>query len=245
VVFWPVDFNLHAYNYVIGKVSFWKSILRSMERVILGVFINMLLTIIISYPLSKDRKTLRARTVYVWVFFFTTLFSGGLIPGYMLIQNLKMMDTIWALVLPTAVPVFNVILMLNFFRNIPHALEEAALMDGASQWQICFRIYVPCAMPSIATLALFSFIGHWNSWFDGLIFSNFPDNYPLASYLQTVVVQKDFSLFSLEDWLTTSMISDRTVRCAQIFVGTIPIIMLYPFAQKHFVRGITIGSVKG
>ena len=125
------------------------------------------------------------RTVYVWIFFFTMLFSGGLIPGYLLIQNLNMMDTIWALVLPIAVPVYNVILMLNFFRGIPHELEEAALIDGANQWKTCFKIYVPCAKPSIATLTLFSLIAHWNSWFDGLIFSNFPDSYPLASYLQT------------------------------------------------------------
>ena len=140
---------------------------------------------------------------------------------------------------------FNVILMLNFFRGIPHELEEAAEIDGAGQWRICFQIFVPCAKPSIATLMLFSFISHWNSWFDGLIYSNFPSSYPLASFLQTVVVQRDMTLLSLEDWQSMSMISDRTVRCAQIFVGIIPIILIYPFAQKYFVKGMTVGSVKG
>ena len=157
------------------------------------------------------------------------------------------MDTIWALVLPAAVPVYNVILMLNFFRGIPHELEEAAEIDGAGQWRICFQIFVPCAKPSIATLTLFSFISHWNSLvLIGLIFLQFfHQAIHWHRFLQTVVVQRDMTLLSLEDWQSMSMISDRTVRCAQIFVGIIPIILIYPFAQKYFVKGMTVGSVKG
>ncbi|MGN0971407.1 MAG: carbohydrate ABC transporter permease [Aristaeellaceae bacterium] len=245
VSIFPVEPNLYAYQYVIGKRDFWTSLQRSALRVVIGVPLNMILTILLAYPLSKESTAFRMRTVYVWIFFFTMLFSGGLIPGYLLIQNLHLMDTIWALVLPIAVPVYNVILMLNFFRGIPHELEEAALIDGAGHWRTCFQVFVPCATPSIATLALFSFITHWNSWFDGLIFSNFPSSYPLASFLQTVVVARDMSLLSLDDWKSLSMISDRTVRCAQIFVGIIPIIFIYPFAQKYFVKGMTLGSVKG
>lgn len=245
VALWPVDFNLYAYDYVVGKAEFWKALLKSVQRVLIGVPVNMVVTILLAYPLSKENASLQMRTVYIWIFFFTMLFSGGLIPGYLLIHNLHMMDTIWALVLPTAVPVYNVILMLNFFRGIPRELEEASLIDGANHLQTCFKIYVPCAKPSIATLTLFSFISHWNSWFDGLIFSNFPDSYPLASFLQTVVVQRDMSLLSLDDWQSLSMISDRTVRCAQIFVGIVPIIIVYPFVQKYFVKGMTLGSVKG
>ena len=116
VSIFPVEFNLYAYDYVVGKADFWKSLLRSVERVAIGLPLNMILTIMLAYPLSKESTSFRMRTVYVWIFFFTMLFSGGLIPGYLLIQNLKMMDTIWALVLPAAVPVYNVILMLNFFR---------------------------------------------------------------------------------------------------------------------------------
>ena len=245
VSIFPVEPNLYAYQYVIGKHDFWTSLQRSALRVAIGVPLNMILTILLAYPLSKESTAFRMRTVYVWIFFFTMLFSGGLIPGYLLIQNLHLMDTIWALVLPIAVPVYHVILMLNFFRGIPHELEEAALIDGAGHWRTCFEVFVPCATPSIATLALFSFISHWNSWFDGLIFSNFPSSYPLASFLQTVVVARDMSLLSLDDWKSLSMISDRTVRCAQIFVGIIPIIFIYPFAQKYFVKGMTLGSVKG
>lgn len=245
VTLFPVDFTTKAYEYVIGKREFWSSLLVSVRRVLIGVPLMMVITIMAAYPLSKDSSQLRLRGVYVWIFFFTMLFSGGLIPGYMLIQNLHMMDTIWALILPLAVPVYNIVLMLNFFRGIPKELEEAALMDGANHFKTCWLIYVPCAKPSIATLTLFSFITHWNSYFDGLIFSNFPDNYPLASYLYTVVVQRDYSALSISDYQALALIDDRTIRCAQIFISLIPIMIAYPFAQKHFVQGITVGSVKG
>lgn len=245
VLFFPVEFNTYAYQYVIEKKEFWLSLLKSVERVCIGVPFTMLITILVAYPLSKESTQLRLRGVYAWIFFFTMLFSGGLIPGYLLIQNLHMMDTIWALILPMAVPVYNIVLMLNFFRGIPKELEEAALIDGANQFQTCFRIYVPCAKPSIATLTLFTFISHWNSYFDGLIFSNFPDSYPLASFLYTVVVKRDMSLLSMEQIREMAMVDDRTIRCAQIFISLIPIMMIYPFAQKYFVKGMTVGSVKG
>lgn len=245
VSLWPVEFTTSAYNYVMARKDFWRSLLRSFERVALGVPLSMLLTILTAYPLSKEKNQLRARSVYVWLFFFTMLFSGGLIPGYLLIQNLHLMDTIWALVLPTILSVYNIVLMLNFFRGIPRELEEAALIDGANHFQTCFRIYVPCAKPSIATLTLFSFVGQWNSYFDGLLFSNFPEKYPLASYLYTVVVKRDLSVLSIDDIKLLSMVDDRTIRCAQIFISLIPIMLVYPFAQKYFVQGMTVGSVKG
>ncbi|SHJ44842.1 putative aldouronate transport system permease protein [Anaerocolumna jejuensis DSM 15929] len=245
VTLWPVGFTTYSYEYVAGRKEFWHAVLISLERVGIGVPLSMLLTIMIAYPLSKETSHFRMRTVYVWFFFFTMLFSGGLIPGYMLIQNLNMMDSIWALILPAAVPVYNIVLMLNFFRGIPKELEEASVIDGATQWQTCFRIYIPCAKPSIATLSLFTFVSHWNSWFDGLLFSNFSSNYPLASYLQTVVVRRDMTLLGAGDLQALMNISDRTVKSAQIFMGMLPIFIVYPFVQKHFVKGIVVGSVKG
>ncbi|MFV0341901.1 MAG: carbohydrate ABC transporter permease [Anaerocolumna sp.] len=245
VKLWPIGFTTYSYEYVAGRKEFWHAVFKSLERVLIGVPLGMLLTIMIAYPLSKETSQFRMRTVYVWFFFFTMLFSGGLIPGYMLIQNLNMMDSIWALVLPVAVSVYNVVLMLNFFRGIPKELEEAAVIDGATQWQTCFRIYMPCAKPSIATLSLFTFVMHWNSWFDGLLFSNFSNSYPLASYLQTVVVRRDMTLIGAGDLQALMNISDRTVKSAQIFMGMLPIFLVYPFVQKHFVKGIVVGSVKG
>lgn len=245
VKFLPVEFTLYSYQYVAARREFWNAVMRSLLRVAIGVPLSMVMTVLIAYPLSKEAAKFRMRTVYVWIFFFTMLFSGGLIPGYMLIQNLHMMDSIWALILPIAVPVNNIVLMLNFFRGIPTELEEAAQIDGAGHLRTCLSIYVPCAKPSIATLSLFTFVGHWNSWFDGLLFSNFSENYPLASFLQTVVVKRDMALIGAGDLQALMNISDRTVRCAQIFMGMLPVLIVYPFAQKYFVKGIVVGSVKG
>lgn len=242
---WPVQPNFNSYDYVFKRAQFWRSFVISIERVGLGVFINMLLTILVAYPLSKESHRFKARTTYVWIFFFTSLFSGGLIPGYMLVYSLKLIDSIWVLVLPGAVPVFNVILLLNFFRQLPIELEEAATIDGASHWRILWRIYVPTSTPALATLVLFAAVAHWNSWFDGMIFMNRPEHYPLQTYLQSVIVMRDLSLVGNEAWKDMMQISDRTVKAAQIFMGALPILMVYPFLQRYFVKGIVLGSVKG
>jgi putative aldouronate transport system permease protein len=245
VKFLPVEFNVNSYKYVLDREPFWRALWVSAQRVVLGVGINMFFTIIVAYPLSKESKRFKARTVYVWIFFFTSLFYGGLIPWYMVIYNLKLIDTIWALVLPTAVPVFNVILMLNFFRQIPIELEEAAHIDGANHWTTLWKIYIPTSLAAIATLTLFSTVFHWNSWFDGMIYMNRPAHYPMQTYLQTVIVMRDFSLVGKGAWKDLMEISDRTVKAAQIFMGGLPILLVYPFLQRYFVKGIVLGSVKG
>ncbi|MCU6712280.1 carbohydrate ABC transporter permease [Paenibacillus sp. J5C_2022] len=242
VMFWPVDFTTAAYEKVFGEGSLLRSMGVTLQRVALGVSVNMLFTLLMAYPLSKENHFFRGRTVYAWTLVFTLLFGGGLIPFYLIVSGLGMMDTIWALVLPTAVPVYNVVLMLNFFRSIPKELDESAYIDGASQLIILFRIYVPLSMPSMATLTLFATVGHWNSWFDGLIFMNDPANYPLSSYLQTMIIPLDVkNLNNLDD---LSLISERTVKNAQIMIGALPILLVYPFVQRYFVKGIILGAVK-
>lgn len=245
VKLWPVNFTTQSYNYVLKRPEFLRSMLVSFKRVFLGVTLNMFLTIITAYPLSKEVRDFKWRTFYAWVFFITMLFSGGLIPTYMVVKDTKLLDTIWALVLPGAVPVFNVILLLNFFRQLPREMEEAAFIDGAGHWTTLWKIYVPTSLPALATITLFSAVGHWNSWFDGLIYMNSPENYPLQSYLQTVVIQRDLSLVSAADLRSLAEISDRTLKSAQIFMGALPIICVYPFLQKYFAKGIVLGSVKG
>lgn len=242
---WPVDFTLSSYNYVFKRVDFWKAMVVSLKRIVLGGGLNMILTIVVAYPLSKEKNKFRWRSVYVWLFFITMLFNGGLIPTYMVIRNTGLIDTIWSLTLPGAVPVFNVILLLNFFRQVPKELEEAAFIDGAGHWTTLWKIYVPTSVPALATLTLFTLVYHWNSWFDGLIYMNRPEHYPLQSYLQTVVIQRDLSLVGEDEWKTLSKISDRTVKSAQIFLGALPILTVYPFLQRYFVKGIVLGSVKG
>jgi putative aldouronate transport system permease protein len=244
VTFWPVDFTWQSYRFVAEKPEFIRSIVVSTERVLLGTLLNMMLTVLIAYPLSKDAKSFPRRTFYVWIFVFSMLFSGGLIPWYMVIKETGLLDSIWALVLPGAVPIFNVILLLNFFRGLPKELEESAFIDGAGYWKILWKIYVPLSAPSLATLTLFAMVGHWNSWFDGLILMGTPEKYPLSSYMQTVVVQLDIQSLIGSDLASIQQISDQTAKSAQIFLGALPILLVYPFLQRYFVSGMTLGSVK-
>ncbi|MFD0713570.1 carbohydrate ABC transporter permease [Paenibacillus sp. GCM10027626] len=244
VTFWPVDFTTSSYEFVLKKPEFLRSFAITLERVALGTGINMLLTIMLAYPLSRDSRSFRWRGFYVWIFVITILFSGGLVPWYLTIQATGLLDTIWAMIIPGAVPVFNIILLLNFFRGLPKELAESAFIDGAGHWTTMWRIYVPLSMPALATILLFAMVGHWNSWFDGLILMNSPDHYPLQSYLQTVVIQRDISVVSTTDLKTLTEVSDRTAKSAQIFLGTLPILLVYPFLQRFFVKGIVLGSVK-
>ncbi|SDX57905.1 carbohydrate ABC transporter permease [Paenibacillus sp. CF384] len=244
VVLWPVDFTLQSYEYVLHKPEFSRSFFVTLERVALGTLVNMFLTILLAYPLSKEVRTFKYRTVYAWFFVLTILFSGGLIPSYIVVSKTHLMDTIWALIIPGAVPVFNVILLLNFFRGLPKELEEAAFVDGARAWTVLWRVFVPLSMPALATIVLFTIVHHWNSWFDGLIFMHRPENYPLQSYLHTVVIKIDLAMQSAKDLDSLAQVSDRTSKAAQIFMGALPILLIYPFLQRFFVKGIVLGSVK-
>jgi len=241
---WPIGFNTTSYEYVLQQAAFINSLFISFKRVAIGVSINILLTILLAYPLSKESHRFKSRTVYAWIFVFTMLFGGGLVPTYMVIRTAGLLDSIWALVLPGAVPVFSAILLLNFFRGLPKELEEAAFIDGAGHFTTLFRIFLPLSAPAIATIVLLSSVGHWNSWFDGLIYMNSPENYPLQSYLQTIVIQKNFSAITDLNSETLRQISDRTVKAAQIFLGALPVLLVYPFLQKYFMKGIVMGSVK-
>ena len=209
----------------------------SLQRLLLAVPINMALTILAAYPLSKTTRRFRSRTVYVWIIFFTMLFTGGLIPTYVLIRQLGMLDSIWALVLPPpfGVPVFN-------------ELEEAAFMDGASHWTILGRIYIPTLMAALATLTLFVAVRHWNSWFDGMVYMNTPENYPMQTFLRSIVILSDTSMrksLTIAEVKELAHISERTVKSAQIFIGALPILVVYPYLQRYFVKGMVLGSLKG
>jgi putative aldouronate transport system permease protein len=245
VTLFPVDFSLQSYQFVIENPAFTRAFGISVMRVLVGTPINMILTILVAYPLSRTRQEFRMRGFFVWFFLITVLFSGGMIPYYMVIRQAGLIDSFWALIIPGALPVFNVILLVNFFRNIPKELEEAAAMDGASHWTILFRILLPLSLPILATLTLFVAVGHWNSWFDGLLLMNSPDKYPLQSYLQTVIVNPDPRMLSERDLALLQIISNRTTRAAQIFIAMIPILVVYPFLQRYFTTGLKLGSVKG
>ncbi|MDF2836759.1 MAG: transporter permease [Paenibacillus sp.] len=241
---WPVQFTTESYSFVIAEPAFLRSIGVSLQRVLLGVTLNMLLGVLLAYPLAKEAREFRWRTFYVWIFVFTMLFSGGLIPSYIVVQQTGLTGSIWALVVPSAVNVFNVILMLNFIRGIPKELFEASYIDGAGHWTTLWRIVVPVSGPVIATVTLFAIVYHWNEWFNGLIYMDRPEKYPLQSYLQTIIVQKNFSEIASQDLSLLGQVSDRTVKAAQIFLGSLPILCVYPFLQGYFMTGIVMGSVK-
>lgn len=242
----PKKINLISYNIILEDKQFFRSFLISIERVLLGGVINFVVTLLMAYPLSKEKSVFKAREFYVYLILVTMLFSGGLIPVYMVVNAVGIMDTIWALVLPGAVPVFNVIIMMNFFRQIPKELEEASIVDGAKQRTILLRIYLPLSIPSIATITLFSMVGHWNSFFDGLIYMNSSRNYPLQTYIQTLVLgQHDFTRLTIEEIKRISQTSSKTLNSAKIIVSMIPMMMVYPFLQRYFLKGLVLGSVKG
>ncbi|MHA6482779.1 carbohydrate ABC transporter permease [Paenibacillus sp. strain BS8-2] len=241
---WPVEFTFASYEAALAKKAFLQAFWVTLERTVLGTSISMLLMTLLAYPLSKDSKQFRFRSIYAWYFVFTIIFSGGLIPTYMVVKSTGLIDSIWALVIPSAIIVFNVVLLLNFFRNLPKELEESAKLDGANHWTILWRIYVPVSLPALATVLLFTIILHWNSWFDGLIYMNQPENYPLQTFLQTTIVSKDLSDMSAQEAEKYLRVNSRTGRAAQIFIAALPVLLAYPFLQRFFMKGIVMGSVK-
>jgi putative aldouronate transport system permease protein len=245
---WPVNFTTSAYKMAMSNTAFWTSLGITGERLLIGVPINMLLIIMSAYPLSKSELIFKARKYYIWVFVVTMLFSGGLIPLYVVVSKAKLVNTVWALVLPGAVPVFNVILLMNFFRSLPNEIEESALIDGASQWTIMWKIFLPLSKPALATIGLFVILQHWNAWFDGLIYVNDPARYPLQSYLKTVITDTRAALAQMgnaDELMEQFNVNDKNLRAAQLFISMIPILIVYPWLQKYFTTGIVMGSVKG
>lgn len=243
---WPVNFTLASYEYALSKKEFLQSFVVSIKRVGLGYIVNMIMIISIAYPLSKEKQDFRARNIYAWFFIITMMFNGGLIPTYMTVRSLGLIDSLWSLVLPSAVPVFNVILLMNFFRGLPKEIEEAAFVDGAGHWTTLFKIYLPLSLPSLATISLFVLVRHWNGWFEGMIYMNSPKNYPLQTYLRSIIITPDLNTMSSTEQLANmNEVSDRTFKAAQVFLAAAPILSVYPFLQKFFMKGLVMGSVKG
>jgi len=240
----PVNFTTVSYQYLAENSAFFLALWVTVKRVAIGTLINMFLIIITAYPLSRSNKNFRSRTIYVWFFVITMFFGGGLIPTYMVVKDTGILNTIWALILPGALNVFFMVMLLNFFRNIPKDLEEAAIVDGAGHWTLLFKIFLPISLPSLATILLFTVVGHWNSWFDGILYMNSPTNYPLQSYLSTLITTLNVQMISVDDLASLQEMGSKTLRTAQIFMGILPVLLVYPFLQKYFIKGITVGSVK-
>lgn len=209
VTFYPIGFTLEAYRYVMEDSQFWTSLRVTLTRVLIGVPANILLVVMTAYPLSKANSRFHARTFFSWLFVITMLFGGGTIPTYIVISKLGLMNTIWALTLPGAMNVSYMILIMNFFRGIPTEIEDAAVIDGANQLQILFRVYLPMSMPSLATIILFATVANWNCWMDGYMYMNTPDKYPLQTYLATILMES-------KNNVETLMTPEQLIRMAKV-----------------------------
>ncbi len=247
VVFWPVGFTTAAYEFAFSNGKFFPALLVSVERILLGVSVNLLLMIMAAYPLSKTKAQFRARNIFMFYFAITMIIGGGLVPTYILVTKLKLLNSLWALVLPGALPVWTMIILMNFMRSMPQDIEEAALVDGAGVIRRLVTVLLPLLKPALATVALFSAVGHWNDWFSGLIYMQSPSRYPLQTYLQGLLLKMEemMRIAGVDYMRLLSMLSVRTGRATQLFMGALPMMVLYPFLQKYFTKGLVIGSVKG
>ena len=247
VYFLPKGFNLSGYAEILNDKRFFDSFGVSVLRVILGASLSVFLSILMAFPLSKSQEEFPSRRAYLWVMVFTMLFNGGMIPNFLLVKELGLLDTIWALVLPGAVSVFNTLILMNFFKGIPHSLEEAALLDGASPARILVEIFIPLAKASIATILLFSAVNHWNAFFDGKIYINTTSRQPLQTYIQSLSFQLSISAMQSldpEQLAKKLEMSNLTFSAAKAIVSMIPIVLIYPFLQRYFVTGMVMGAVK-
>ena len=249
VTFWPKEFTLSSYSFIIENTIFLRTFFNSVWRVVLGVAVNLTLVVLTAYPLSREKDQFRSRNIYAWFFVITILFNGGMIPTFMVVRYTGLMNTIWSLILPGALPVFSMLVVMNFLRSLPRELEEAAFIDGANHIQTLFHIILPVLKPSLATVALFGIVSHWNSWFDGMLYMQLPENQPLQTYLRTIIINPAvfFSSNTVSANLaeTLKQINPRTVKSAQLLIATFPVLIAYPFLQKHFTTGLVMGSVKG
>ena len=240
--FWPKVFTVEAYKIVLGQNNTMTALLNSLFRTVVGTAMATASTFGAAYALSKKHIPFnRAMTAYVIIPMF---FGGGLIPYYLQITNMGLIDNRWVLILPAVFSGFNILVTRNFIYSIPIELEESALLDGANELKIALRIYLPLSLPIIATIALWSAVGHWNSWFDGMIFIRTPSKQVLQVLLRRVLLESQLS----EMYDNPALIppaTERSVRSALLFVTTIPILLVYPFAQKYFIKGLTAGAIKG
>ena len=238
----PLGFTTIAYRMVFEYPMIWRAYFNTVFYTVFGTAINILLTVFAAYPLS--RKNFLGRKFFSLMVFIPIIFTSGIIPSFLVVNGLGLRNSVWAMVLPGAIMSFNVIIMRTFFEEIPSALEESARIDGATHSVILRRIILPLSIPSIATIGLFYAVGHWNSFFSALLYLRDPEMHPIQIVLRNIVIMNQTEM------VMQSVESDRaqigeTIKYATIMVATLPILAVYPFIQKYFVKGVMLGSVKG
>jgi putative aldouronate transport system permease protein len=252
VVFLPIGFSLDAYINVFNNDIIWTGYRNTIFYTVLGVFINLLVTVPCAFALA--RRNLAGKNVIMFLFVFTMFFSGGLIPTYLLVKQLGMLDTVWAMIIPSAMSVFNMIITRTFYQiNIPEELYESARIDGSNDFGMFFRIALPLSKPIIAVMALFYGVGHWNQFFAALIYLTEENLFPLQLVLRNILLSNQ--MLSMESMgfmsddelsaLVKQVLMAESMKYALIFIASFPVLVAYPFVQKYFVKGALIGSLKG
>lgn len=237
----PRTFTLDAYRYILSTATIFRSLGVSIFVTVVGTFFSMVLTSFMAYSLSK--KYLVGRRIINFIVVFTMLFSGGMIPGFILITKLGLIDSLWSLIIPSGISAYNMIIMRNFFQGIPDSLEESAKMDGCSDFGVFFKIILPLSLPSIATISLFYAVGYWNTYQSAILYINDSDKWPIQVLLRQIVIVS--SGMEADSSSVDIVPPAQSIKMAVITVATIPMLIVYPFVQKYFTKGAMVGSVKG
>jgi putative aldouronate transport system permease protein len=242
-ILWPETIAWDAYIAIFNNTHFIRALGFTIWVTVLGTAINLGMTMLTAYPLSKKR--IKGRQVILFLIVFTILFSGGMIPTYLVVRQVGLLNTVWSLVLPGAVSAFYLVIMKNFFQSIPEELEEAARIDGCRNIGVFLRIVLPLSMPSIAAFTLFYSVSHWNQFFAAVLYNTDSKLWPIQVYLRQMIIQGSTEDFKEALESSELQIIPATVKMAAIMVATLPILLVYPFLQKHFAKGVLLGSVKG
>ena len=252
VVLWPKGFNTFAYRDLLQNAQFFTSMWISVKRVALGLVVNMSLILLCAYPLSLSRERFGARQFYVWFFVITMLFGGGLIPTYLVVSHTGLLNSLWALVLPGCLSVYNMIVARTFFKsNISEELYEAGEIDGCTQSRFFFQIALPLSKAIIAIMVLYYGVGHWNSYFSALLYISDQDKYPLQLVLRNILITNQTALSQTATTAAARAALQEqqqlidVMKYSLIIISSVPVLIMYPLVQKHFVKGVMIGSVKG
>lgn len=241
VTFWPLDVTLNTYRYVLSNSYFWSSFQNSVFITVVGTLIALTITTMAAYPLSKP--TFRGRKVILVLYVFSMLFYGGMISIYVLMRSLNLLNTLWCQIIPLALSQYNLFVMKTFFENLPDTIEEAARVDGAGPLRILVSIVLPLSLPSIATIALFYAVSYWNAYYHAMVFVTKAAAKPLQMYLYELITTTQ-NLYEVDPVIAAGL-SSSGMQAAAIVVSSVPILIVYPFLQKYFVHGLTVGSVKG
>jgi putative aldouronate transport system permease protein len=242
-ILFPTQFSLDAYRIIFSSDRTVNSLLITVFITVAGTVINLLFTSLMAYPLS--RRDLIGRQPIMLMVVFTILFGGGMIPSYLLVKELGLINSLWSLMIPGAISSFNLIILKNFFQQMPDGIEESAKIDGATDLGILFRIILPLSLPALATFGLFYAVGHWNTFMAAILYINDSNKWPIQVLLRSFVLLSQGGLQDSDNVADSVQVPPETVKMAVITVATLPILCVYPFLQKHFAKGVLLGSVKG